>query len=195
MKKLSLLLILCLALLLCACGKTEFVAYEDAADPLVYERSSPFEELDTLAFDGSAVTAETLAENKLNVINAWATWCGYCIEEMPALEELAALYAPEGVGVYGLLVESNAQTGAIMPGLSDAERAVAEAILAETGATYPQMLVSEDMLPYLAGLYSFPTTYFVDSEGRLVGEPLLGARNLDAWKAAVQQRLEMLENE
>lgn len=195
MKKLPLLLALCLALFLCSCGKTEFVAYEDASDPLVYERTSPFEELDTLAFDGSAVTAETLAENKLNLINIWATWCVYCIEEMPALEELSALYAPEGVGVYGLLVESNAQTGAIQPGLSEAERAAAQEVLDLTGTSYPHLLVSEDMLPYLSGLYSFPTTYFVDAEGRLVGEPILGARNLDAWKAVVQERLEMLENE
>ena len=195
MKKHFFLSLLCLALaLLCACGKTQLVAY-DNSEPLLTEQTGLFDKLDTVDMSGSPVTAEALAENRLNLINVWATWCGYCIQEMPALEELSALYADEGLGVFGLLVETNAMTGQIMAGLTDAERAAAEEILALAGTSYPHLLVSESMLPYLADLYSFPTTYFVDSLGRPVGEPVLGAKSLEAWQAEVEERLAVLETE
>ncbi len=184
-------LVLALALLLGGCGKSEFVAYEDSTEALIYEQETAFERLDTLALDGSALTTETLAAHELNLINVWATWCGYCIMEMPALEALSQRY--DEVGFYGLLLQSDPRTGAVMAGVTDDERATAEALLAETGASYPQMLASEAMLPYLADIYSFPTTFFVDAEGRLVGEPLLGAQSEDQWEQLLLERLALLD--
>jgi thiol-disulfide isomerase/thioredoxin len=36
------------------------------------------------------------------VLNLWATWCGPCREEMPALDAFSRQYAPRGVVVVGL---------------------------------------------------------------------------------------------
>ena len=190
MKKLIYLALLCACLLcLCACGKTEFVPYEDSAEALFYEPQSPFELLDAESLDGAGVSAETLAAHELNMINIWATWCGYCIQEMPGIEALSQSH--DDIGFYGLLVESDPRTGAVLVGVSESERAAAEAILAETGASYPQMLVSEAMLPFFTELYSFPTTYFVDAEGKLVGEPVLGAKSEEAWEEILAERWEL----
>ncbi len=190
-RKLSMALLCAVLLLLCACGKSEFVPYEDSTEALIYEQQTPFERLDTVDFDGNALTAETLAENELNLINIWATWCGYCIQEMPGLEALSQ--STEGVGFYGLLVQSDPYTGAVMAGLTEAERATAAELIAETGVSYPQMLVSEGMMPYLTELYSFPTTYFVDAEGKPVGEPVLGAKSEEAWAEIIRERQAMLD--
>jgi len=36
------------------------------------------------------------------VVNLWATWCPPCVAEMPALDRLSAMLAPEGVKVLAL---------------------------------------------------------------------------------------------
>lgn len=39
------------------------------------------------------------------LINLWATWCGPCIEELPALVELYAEWQPRGLVMLGIAVE------------------------------------------------------------------------------------------
>ncbi|HEY1992014.1 MAG TPA: TlpA disulfide reductase family protein [Gammaproteobacteria bacterium] len=41
-------------------------------------------------------------KGKVVVLNLWATWCGPCREEMPALDAFAKRYAARGVVVVGL---------------------------------------------------------------------------------------------
>lgn len=38
-----------------------------------------------------------------------------------------------------------------------------------------------------------PTTYFVDSQGKVVGEATLGARDKASWQQEIDARLAMLE--
>jgi thiol-disulfide isomerase/thioredoxin len=52
--------------------------------------------LDGKPFDLAAL------KGKVVVLNLWATWCGPCREEMPALEAFATQYAARGVVVVGL---------------------------------------------------------------------------------------------
>jgi len=41
------------------------------------------------------------------VVNFWASWCGPCVEEMPALSQLQREYAKKGVEFVGLGVDSD----------------------------------------------------------------------------------------
>lgn len=155
-----------------------------------------FESIDTVDFQGNAVTVETFENHKLTLINAWATWCGPCLSEIPELEELYKEYGDEGeVGIKGLVIETNAQTGGIQPGLTDKEQKTVEEIMQETGAAYQQILVSEDMIKEISQIYGFPTTYFVDANGKYVGEPVIGARSKEDWKLVIEERLGMIESE
>lgn len=52
--------------------------------------------LDGKPFDLAAL------KGKVVVLNLWATWCGPCREEMPALDGFATQYAARGVVVVGL---------------------------------------------------------------------------------------------
>ncbi|RKT25090.1 thiol-disulfide isomerase/thioredoxin [Paraburkholderia sp. RAU2J] len=40
------------------------------------------------------------------VVNFWASWCGPCVEEMPALSQLQGEYAKKGIQFVGLGVDS-----------------------------------------------------------------------------------------
>ena len=86
--------------------------------------------------------------------------------------------------------------GVIKPGLSDEERKKAEKVLKETGVTYQQLLVSEDLAnTVLSNQLSFPTTYFVDKDGNLVGDPVEGSNDKAGWKRTIDDKLEELKSE
>ena len=43
-------------------------------------------------------------------------------------------------------------------------------------------------------LQSFPTTFFVDKDGNIVGDPIMGSKNLEDWKTAVEDALEKINS-
>ena len=45
-----------------------------------------------------------------------------------------------------------------------------------------------DVLP----TYAFPTTYFIDSNGQLVGEPVTSAMSSYAYESIIKERLAVL---
>lgn len=152
-----------------------------------------FAGMKTVDLEGNEVDKTVFQENELTMINAWATWCGPCVRELPELEKLQKELEAEdrSVGVLGLVMEVQ---GAVLSGLSEEERETAEMILEQTGATYRQLTVSEDMAKTALGSQSvFPTTYFVDKDGKLVGDPVTGSRDLEKWKKVIESKLEELQ--
>ncbi len=128
------------------------------------------------------VTSEELfAGNKVTMINVWATFCGYCIEEMPDLEELSGRLQEKGCGIIGVVgdVEGVNDEGHIQEALE---------ILESTGVTYPNLL-PWDNWEYMLPVPGFPTTFFVDSEGNIIGEPAVGARGADDYEALLDEAL------
>ena len=47
----------------------------------------------------------------------------------------------------------------------------------------------------IQGLQSFPESFFVDKEGNIVGEPIMGSNDFDGWKEAVENQLAALKGE
>ena len=48
------------------------------------------------------------------VVNFWASWCGPCVEEMPALSQLQREYAKKGIQFVGLGVDSHKNVQAFL---------------------------------------------------------------------------------
>ncbi|MGN8133821.1 TlpA family protein disulfide reductase [Paraburkholderia sp. 22099] len=48
------------------------------------------------------------------VVNFWASWCGPCVEEMPALSQLQREYAEKGIRFVGLGVDSEKNVQAFL---------------------------------------------------------------------------------
>ena len=139
----------------------------------------------TTDLDGNTIDQSILADYDLTMVNVWATFCGPCIEEMPALGELAAEYADKGVQIIGLVSDALDSDGAI----SDSQVGTAKEIVAQTDACYPHLLPSEDLYGVLSQIYAVPTTFFVDSEGAQVGEAIVTAQSKEDWITTIDSML------
>lgn len=133
----------------------------------------------TKDMDGNKVTNDIFAEYDLTVVNFWATYCNPCIDELPELAEWKK-ELPDNVNLIGLLVNVDEKG-------SDQYK-LAEKIIKEIGADYQHLLATEEFDDLISDLVGVPTTFFVDSTGKIIGEPFAGA-DVDAYKQTVEDYL------
>ena len=120
--------------------------------------------------DGNEVNSgELFSGNAVTVVNFWFTTCGPCVGELAELDALNKELAEKG----GALIGINAFT---LDG-SETEIADAKDVLMKKGATYQNVYFDSDSeAGKLVGtIYAYPTTYVVDRNGNIVGEPIVGA--------------------
>ena len=120
--------------------------------------------------DGNEVKSDELfSANAVTVVNFWFTTCSPCVGELGDLDALNKELAEKG----GALIGVNAFT------LDGDETAIADAkdVLAKKGATYQNVYFdsSSPAGAFTANIFAFPTTYVVDRNGNIVGEPIVGA--------------------
>ena len=190
MKKIS---ALCLAGMLClglwACSSSEDSSSEcssssDSSGTTKQESSENgfpvnMPEFSTTDMDGNKVTNDIFADYDLTVVNFWATYCNPCIDELPELAEWKK-ELPDNVNLIGLLVDVDEKG-------SDQYK-LAEKIIKETGADYQHLIATEEFDDLISDLVGVPTTFFVDSTGKIIGEPFAGA-DVDAYKQTVEDYL------
>jgi Thiol-disulfide isomerase and thioredoxins len=158
--------------------------------------SQVFHVIDTKDLSGGRFDAGNYSKYKVTMINTWATWCSACVGEMPDIGKLAKYYSKNGndVQIVGLLTQTNRATGILLKGITDSERTKAEKIISDTGADYTHILVSENLSSVLSSeLNVFPTTFFVNSEGYLIGDPVQGSHSEDEWKSIIKEKLAAVE--
>ena len=120
--------------------------------------------------DGNEVKSDELfSANAVTVVNFWFTTCSPCVGELGDLDALNKELAEKG----GALIGVNAFT------LDGDETAIADAkdVLAKKGATYQNVYFdsSSPAGTFTSNIFAFPTTYVVDRNGNIVGEPIVGA--------------------
>ena len=141
---------------------------------------------ETTDLAGEPVSSEEIfAENTVTMINIWGTFCGPCVNEMPDLEVLHSRLADKGCGIIGVVCDVNGPYDTV-------QIQTAEEIIADTGVTYRNLLPWDGFDAALPAEY-IPTTYFVDSQGRLIGEAAVGARGADDYEALLNEALASLE--
>lgn len=135
---------------------------------------------ETIDLEGNPVKSESLfANNKVTMINIWATTCGPCIEELPELEELNKEFRANGGAIVGLVDDVWVENMMYLDEAKD--------IVKDTGVTFPNLCAWEGYDEVLEAVGT-PTTYFVDSKGKLIGEPILGAHP-DKYKEKMEELL------
>jgi len=91
------------------------------------------------------------------VLDFWATWCGPCRAEIPALVALQKKYEKQGLTVVGISVD-------------EAGAAPVNAFVQRTGINYPVVLADERVQQAFGGIEAIPTIFIIDRQGRLAAK-------------------------
>ena len=135
--------------------------------------------------DGNAVKSDELfSGNAVTVVNFWFTTCNPCVGELAELDALNKELAEKG----GALIGVNTFT------LGGDEAAISEAkdVLAKKGVTYQNVYFDSDgeAGKFAANIFAYPTTYVVDRNGNIVGDPIVGAITEPKQAEALQAQID-----
>lgn len=164
-----------LTLILSACASLPFGGSTGVMNPSGFSIAPV---TDALAPDFELVNVE--GENvKLSdyrgqavLINFWATWCGPCRIEMPAIQARYEQYSPELV----ILAVDN-----------DESLEIVSAFVDELGLTFPVLLDPGAAIQNLYQIRGYPSSYFVDANGiiQVVHIGIMTEGQLDGYLAEV----------
>ncbi len=94
-------------------------------------------------------------QDKVRVLNFWATWCPPCRKELPGFSRLSRKYADKGVQFVGISID-------------DADKV--EAFRQETGTPFPLLIGDTNTLAMTAALgnptLGLPFTLVIDRQGK-----------------------------
>ena len=135
--------------------------------------------------DGNTVKSDELfSGNAVTVVNFWFTTCNPCVGELAELDALNKELAEKG----GTLIGVNTFT------LDGDETAISEAkdVLAKKGATYQNVYFASDgeAGKFTTNIFAYPTTYVVDRNGNIVGDPIVGAVTEEKQAEALQKLID-----
>ena len=92
------------------------------------------------------------------VLNFWASWCGPCKSEMPDFQKV---FEEMGDEVQFLMVNSTGGRETLDS---------AKAFIADSGYTFPVFYDTDLDASTIYGVYSLPSTYFIDGEGNAIAK-------------------------
>ena len=132
------------------------------------------------AMDGSTVTVEQY-RGKVVLLNVWATWCGPCLEEMPAMQRLYE--ALEGTDFEILAVSIDASVGET--DLAGRPGGDLEAFAVNLGLTFTILHNPAGDIQRVYQTTGVPESFVIDRQGMIV-KKIAGPTE---WDAPVNEEL------
>jgi len=132
--------------------------------------------LDTLGGESATLSAY---RGKVVIVNLWASWCGPCRAEMPAIQKVYAANRERGLEV--LAVNSTFQDS----------QADAQEFAQNSGLTFPILLDRDGAVSKRYLLRALPSTFFIDRKG-VIRSVVFGG---PMTEALVQTKIEALLQE
>lgn len=146
------------SVLVAGCSLERDVASNTSSGPHAGSLAPP---LRATALDGRPVDLAAARGHPV-VVDFFASWCGPCRAQQPALDALARRYLPQGVVVLGVDVrEGEAETAAYVR---------------EFGVPYPTIHDDDGSIAAAFDVLAPPTTVVIDPSGRIVSTYLGGVR-------------------
>lgn len=120
-------------------------------------------EFTTYGFDTNTYTEAIFADYDLTIVNVWATWCGWCKREMPDFPALKAML-PENMNLITICMDGTTETIEAYEILKQCD-ALDIVTLLPTREMYDRFLYQ---------VAAYPTTFFLDRNGNVLGDPIVG---------------------
>jgi thiol-disulfide isomerase/thioredoxin len=122
----------------------------------------PSRPIDSTDFTLDSISGGSLSlasfKGKLVFLNFWATWCGPCNIELPAIAALSERLKSKGLVVLAVDLRE--------------EREKVETFVKAKGVTFPVALDRNGRVGSLYGISGIPTTYVVDRTGKILGRKI-----------------------
>jgi len=124
--------------------------------------------------DGETVSFSDY-KGKPMIINFWASWCGFCVKEFPAFENVYNEYKND--------------INFMMINVTDGQQETfegAKSFIEDKGYTFPVYYDTELIPSNIYGAYSIPITVLIDADGFYLGTHQ-GAMNEETLRAYAQE--------
>jgi len=108
-----------------------------------------------VSLTGDSVSLAGL-RGRVVLLNVWATWCGPCREEIPALQKLYQAHASLGLELVGVSVDAKTDAGAVRD------------FVREYGMTYPVWLDPEERVTNTFRTVGVPSTFLIGRDGKIL---------------------------
>lgn len=166
-------------------GNGDSIPADSPTTPGDGDKTQKFPSFEGKDLNGNTVKSDDLfSKNAVTVVNFWFTTCNPCVGELAELDALNKELAEKG----GALIGVNTFT------LGGDEAAISEAkdVLAKKGVTYQNVYFDSDgeAGKFTANIFAYPTTYVVDRNGNIVGDPIVGAITEKNQAEALQAQID-----
>lgn len=191
-KKLSIILVAGMLSMLIFAGCSSTKPASGSANQEGNKDSNSAGTFETTDIEGTSYTQEVFSDYDLTMVNVFATWCSPCVAELPDLEKLHKEMAAQGVNVVGIVMDAVDENG------NQDKEALEKAkeLKERSGVTYPILIPNDSIMDGRLNLLDcYPTTYFVDKDGNIVGQAYEGSNSLEGWKEIVESELSDLKGE
>lgn len=143
-------------------------------------KEKKFPSFATVDLAGNKVTNDIFKDKKVTAINIWGTFCPPCIEEMPELAKWAD-DMPKDAQIIGIVCDAKSEN-------DKQTKDAAVEIVNNANVKFLNLLPDNGIKEYLENVSAVPTTIFVDSEGNILGDSVVGA-NVPKYKSRLAELL------
>ena len=137
---------------------------EDAERSNMTSNGQSFIDITIPSMDGGELKlSDIIRDNKLTLVDCWASWCGPCRAEMPNVVSLYEKYHKKGLEIVGISFDED-------------ETAWKNAVKT-MNMTWPQaseLRSWDNIMTQKYGVTSIPYTILIDSNGTIIGQQLRG---------------------